>query len=59
MLPMFFIFAALFWSGNFLVGKFASQYEVPPFSLNFIDGFCLVDLGTIYDSRNIKKRNYI
>ena len=27
--------AALFWSGNFIVGKVASTYEVPPFSLNF------------------------
>ena len=32
---VFLFFAALFWSGNFLVGKFASQYQVPPFSLNF------------------------
>ncbi len=26
---------ALFWSGNFIVGKAASNYEIPPFSLNF------------------------
>ena len=32
---IFLFFATLFWSGNFLVGKFASQYEIPPFSLNF------------------------
>ena len=25
----------LFWSGNFIVGKAASLYEIPPFSLNF------------------------
>ena len=25
----------LFWSGNFIVGKAASTYEIPPFSLNF------------------------
>ena len=24
-----------FWSGNFIVGKAASIYEIPPFSLNF------------------------
>jgi hypothetical protein len=24
-----------FWAGNFVVGKLASFYEVPPFSLNF------------------------
>ena len=29
------IFATLFWSGNFIVGKAASIYEIPPFSLNF------------------------
>jgi drug/metabolite transporter (DMT)-like permease len=26
---------SLFWSGNFIVGKFATLYEVPPLSLNF------------------------
>jgi drug/metabolite transporter (DMT)-like permease len=26
---------ALFWSGNFIVGKFATFYEVPPLTLNF------------------------
>ena len=26
---------ALFWSGNFIVGKFATLYEVPPLTLNF------------------------
>jgi|TARA_B100001540_G_scaffold304519_1_gene314373 drug/metabolite transporter (DMT)-like permease len=29
------VFATLFWSGNFIVGKAASIYEIPPFSLNF------------------------
>ena len=29
------IFATLFWSGNFIVGKAASIYQIPPFSLNF------------------------
>ncbi len=32
---LFLILASLFWSGNFIVGKIASSYEVPPFSLNF------------------------
>ena len=32
---LFLTFAALFWSGNFIVGKAASIYEIPPFSLNF------------------------
>jgi drug/metabolite transporter (DMT)-like permease len=29
-------FCSLFWSGNFIVGKFATLYEVPPLTLNFI-----------------------
>ena len=28
-----------FWAGNFVVGKLASFYEVPPFSLNFYRWF--------------------
>ena len=31
----FLLFAALFWSGNFIVGKAASVFEIPPFTLNF------------------------
>ena len=31
----FLLFAALFWSGNFIVGKAASLYSIPPFTLNF------------------------
>ena len=29
------ILTTFFWSGNFIVGKAASFYEIPPFSLNF------------------------
>ena len=29
------VLTTLFWSGNFIVGKAASSYEIPPFSLNF------------------------
>ena len=32
---IFLILATLFWSGNFIVGKAASLFEIPPFSLNF------------------------
>ena len=32
----FLIFAILFWSGNFIVGKFATLFEVPPMSLNVL-----------------------
>ncbi len=30
------ILAALFWSGNFIIGKFATLFEVPPLTLNFL-----------------------
>jgi len=36
---IFLILATLFWSGNFIVGKAASLYEIPPFSLNFFRWF--------------------
>ena len=32
---IFLILATLFWSGNFIVGKVASVFEIPPFTLNF------------------------
>ena len=33
------ILTTIFWSGNFIVGKAASMYQVPPFSLNFYRWF--------------------
>jgi drug/metabolite transporter (DMT)-like permease len=32
---IFLLLATLFWSGNFIVGKAASLFEIPPFTLNF------------------------
>ena len=32
---IFLILATLFWSGNFIVGKAATLFEIPPFTLNF------------------------
>ena len=32
---IFLTLAALFWSGNFIVGKYATLFEVPPLTLNF------------------------
>ena len=29
------VLTTLFWSGNFIAGKFASTFGIPPFSLNF------------------------
>jgi len=50
----------LFWSGNFIVGKAASMYEIPPFSLNFYRWFfaCLI-LIPFTIKELIKKKNYI
>ena len=33
---VFLILAALFWSGNFIVGKFATLFEIPPLTLNVL-----------------------
>ena len=33
------ILTTLFWSGNFIVGKAASMFQIPPFSLNFYRWF--------------------
>ncbi len=33
------ILTTIFWSGNFIVGKAASTYQIPPFSLNFYRWF--------------------
>ena len=30
------MFATLCWSGNFIIGKFAYLFEVPPLTLNFL-----------------------
>ncbi len=54
------ILTTIFWSGNFIVGKAASIYEIPPFSLNFYRWFFA---GLILMPFTIKelidKKNYI
>ena len=50
----------LFWSGNFIVGKAASMYEIPPFSLNFYRWFFAGLILLPFTNREIlKKKNYI
>jgi len=50
----------LFWSGNFIVGKAASFYEIPPFSLNFYRWlFAWLILFPFTFKELIKKKNYI
>ena len=49
-----------FWAGNFIVGKFASFYEVPPFSLNFYRWFfAWLILAPFTIPEILKKKNYI
>ena len=36
---IYLLLTVTFWAGNFIVGKFASYYNVPPFSLNFYRWF--------------------
>ena len=54
------ILTTIFWSGNFIVGKAASMYQVPPFSLNFYRWFFagLILLPFTYKEL-IKKKKYI
>ena len=33
------VLTTLFWSGNFIVGKAASMFDIPPFTLNFYRWF--------------------
>ena len=52
--------ATLFWAGNFVVGKYASYYEIPPFSLNFYRWFfAWLILAPFTIKEIIKKKNYI
>ena len=54
------ILTTLFWSGNFVVGKAASTYEIPPFSLNFFRWlFAGLILLPFTLNEIIKKKNYI
>ena len=49
-----------FWAGNFVVGKLASFYEVPPFSLNFYRWFfAWLILAPFTLPEIIKKKDYI
>ena len=58
------ILCAFFWSGNFVVGKFATLYEAPPLTLNFfrwlIVWFILIPFTLRDILKNIKiiKKNF-
>ena len=57
---LFLFLSVLFWAGNFIVGKYASYYQIPPFSLNFYRWFFawLILLPFTY-KEIILKKNYI
>tara|TARA_B100000579_G_scaffold335240_1_gene285881 strand:- start:2064 stop:2966 length:903 start_codon:yes stop_codon:yes gene_type:complete len=54
------VLTTLFWSGNFVVGKAASIYEIPPFTLNFYRWlFAGIILLPFTLKEILKKKNYI
>ena len=54
------ILATLFWSGNFIVGKAASLFEIPPFTLNFYRWLCAwIILAPFTLKEILEKKNYI
>jgi len=57
---IFLILTTLFWSGNFIVGKAASLYEIPPFTLNFYRWmFAWIILAPFTLKEIAAKKNYI
>ena len=57
---IFLILATLFWSGNFIVGKAASLFEIPPFTLNFYRWtFAWLILAPFTLREIFQKKNYI
>ena len=57
---IFLILTTLFWSGNFIVGKAASLFEIPPFTLNFYRwAFAWLILAPFTLKEVIEKKNYI
>ena len=57
---IFLILTTLFWSGNFIVGKAASFFEIPPFTLNFYRWtFAWLILAPFTLKEIFQKKNYI
>jgi len=57
---IFLLFAVLFWSGNFIVGKAASLFSIPPFTLNFYRWlFAWLILAPFTFKEIIEKKKYI
>ena len=57
---LFLILTTLFWAGNFIVGKAASLFDIPPFTLNFYRWtFAWLILAPFTLKEKIEKKNYI
>ena len=57
---IFLILATFFWSGNFIVGKFATLFEIPPLTLNFLRWVLVWLILIPFTLKEIlKKRDYI
>ena len=57
---IFLILTTLFWSGNFIVGKAASFFEIPPFTLNFYRwSFAWLILAPFTLKEIFEKKKYI
>ena len=62
---LFLVLAALFWSGNFIVGKFATLFQIPPLTLNvfrWIFVWCILIPFTykeIYNNLPYIKKNWL
>tara|TARA_B100001248_G_scaffold87287_1_gene64110 strand:+ start:2079 stop:2936 length:858 start_codon:yes stop_codon:yes gene_type:complete len=54
------VLATLFWSGNFIVGKFATLFQIPPLSLNFLRWVLVWFILIPFTFKEIlNKKNYI
>ena len=57
---LFLVLTTLFWAGNFIVGKAASLFDIPPFTLNFYRWtFAWLILAPFTLEEIIEKKNYI
>ena len=57
---LFLILTTLFWGGNFIVGKAASLFDIPPFTLNFYRWtFAWLILAPFTLREILAKKNYI
>ena len=59
------VLAALFWSGNFIVGKFATLFQIPPLTLNVFRGISVwlilmpFTYKEIYNNLPVIKKNWL